>query len=248
VCDDELQQCICPFTDFGPGGVCNETSDLSFVLDMAYGPLYVTDSSGLISDHKDIFDRTARMFIQMSPGEVLGFIASSLVAVGVCFIIGTHFVRCIRQPGCRMPRLWDNEWSLDAARGLRFGMEEGERQNKDKMVASVLHNMRVESNAPCPVEDPNDTATSPHERIFYRSELPPLPGVGRVISVVGSTYVNDSLVPNDIDETMTLDGTADDSRTSGVNDLNSGRGVAPDIPRTQYPSNQLRSRSRLHLG
>ena len=242
MCDDDLK-CVC----HSDGGLCINSSDFYVEDDATHFPLYVPDASKLISDGKDIFDRTVRMFIQMSAGEVIGFVASSLVAIGACFILGTYFYRCMKQPSCRMPRFWDNSWRVDTLQ-LANSTEEMERQNnKDKMVASVLYNMRVESATVLSEENSGDITQN--HRTFYRSELPPLPDVGRIISIIGSHYVNDSIIPNDVDETLTVDGTANDSRTSGVNDLNSGRGTAPDLgilPRSQpRRRDRLRSRSRL---
>ena len=191
-------------------------------------PLYLPNSADLKSDDRNILDFTARMFIQMNAGEVLGFVATSLVAIGAFFILVSYCYRCLRRPNWRLSQFWDKEWRVDTP--WQGAHETTGSSDKDKMVASVLHHMRIEPTMPDSTDFLNDCTGELGEdveerRTFYRSELPPLPGVGRVISVIGSTFVNDSIVLDDLDETMTIDGTAHDSRTSGIHDLNSEYGI-----------------------
>ena len=229
VCNYSTKNCTCPL-DLDPfSNSCNITNKFDFPIDISSASLYVLDSAELVSASKNIFDHTARMFILMTPGEVIGFIATSLVVMGLCFILGSYFYRCIQKPSCNIGRFCDKEWRVDSiwygSTRLADTIETVNRRDKDKMVASVLHNLRVESTLPTSHFDAENGSNDEEERTFWRSEIPPLPGVGRIVSVVGATYVNDSIVPTDIDETRTIDGTANDSRTSGENDMNSSHGT-----------------------
>lgn len=94
------------------------------------------------------------------------------------------------------------------------------------MVATVLHHIRVDSTFSATQSD--SFATVSDDRTFYRSEMPPLPGAGRIVTIVGAKFVDDSILPNENDDILTTDGTAQDSATSNALELESHRCAAMD--------------------
>lgn len=227
ICNYTSGTCGCP--EFGPD-TCNITMAKFPLHDTSNDLLYVQNSLFLQSNEKDLMDRTARMFHKMSPGEVLGFVTSSLIAIGACYIIGTYMYKCItRSQTFCLPRFFKKDWHI-----TKIGLIPNDsnvianRNNKDKVVASVLHNMRVEPTDPTNSQDSEVSSVSV-ERTFLRSLMPPLPGLGRIIDVVDSRYVDDSIIPMGADgNSMAVDGTAHESVTSGLLDLNSDHGIAGD--------------------
>ena len=209
---------------------------------------YVTDSSKLKDDGKNILDHAARMFTQMSMGEVVSFVACSLLVVVSCTILLIHMVKFSRQQPDFLsvfsrwfPR--SNAWKVDLSpwAASQYQGEQDEDDDKDKMVASVLHNLRVDNVAmginneyheqvdtleglDAARVDGHSTHNcdegSIHEEItqhrtILRSQLPPLPGVGRVLSIPGFTFVDDSMQINSDDDRLTAaETTALGSRTS----------------------------------
>ncbi len=251
-CDFSDGRCSCPFnvtntTKSNLTALCGngtvDSSEHEFLRDY-----YVTDSSVLQDDEKNILDHAARMFVQMSVGEVISFVACSLLVVVTITILFIYTVKLLRQrTDCLsiLPRWFprSNAWKVDLTQwALPYGQRDSENSDKDKMVASVLHNLRVDNTAMGidielhedfdifdgeEHEDPNAeiTATSlpnnsevdvtRQERTILRSQLPPLPGIGRVLSIPGFRYVDDSMMISNDDDVLTIvEATAAGSRTS----------------------------------
>uniref|UniRef100_A0A7S3Q5G9 Uncharacterized protein n=1 Tax=Chaetoceros debilis TaxID=122233 RepID=A0A7S3Q5G9_9STRA len=250
VCDIISGDCDCMGTDAVGACTGRDVFDFKSLVEVETVPNYLLYSDNLENDEKDIFDQAARMFLQMTPGEVIGFVTASLLVVGGCFVVVTTFVKVVKDRRFLprfVPQFWKKDWRVDNRSWNipvpSFGTS-GTNSNKQKVVASVLHNMRVEDvMSDCFIDERDDDGTSTNisvnrniigtiaveegERIFYRSELPPLPGVGRIVSIVGSRYIDDSIVPDDADDNMTLDGTAEytGTGTSNILGLNSDHGT-----------------------
>ena len=208
---------------------------------------YVSNSGELEDDERDAFDHITRMFIKMSVGEVFSFVAYSLLVLVSFAIVTMYIFKVVSQRGniiTFFPR-WlsklvsnSNEWRVDMIQ-WSLNRQSDDQGNKDKMVATVLHNMRVQNNAAGGIQPDflQDTGTiddhieTQHRQVFeidssavsrndqqtiLRSQLPPLPGVGRILSIPGFTYVDDSIQMSNQDEVLTtLEGTAvAHSRTS----------------------------------
>jgi hypothetical protein len=188
---------------------------------------YFSNSTSLEDEEKNVFDITVRMFNLMNPGEIIGFVACSLFFV-VSFVIGTPYivraangvVGFVSNPGqWTWRRRQRNQWRVDIPWPLRltdtssFDDENTDNnRNKDKMIATVLTDLRVNDLHTIPAITSNhksplfkteaysskgnalETDVTPPQRTILRSELPPLPGVGRVVSIIGSRFVNDSVI------------------------------------------------------
>lgn len=216
---------------------------------------YVANSDELEDDERDAFDHITRMFIKMSVGEVFSFVAYSLLILVSFTIVTMYMIRVVSQRRniiTFFPRWlskWvtnSNEWRVDKSQWSLNRQNNGNGQgNKDKMVANVLHNMRIQSNAAgiqpdfleatggigdhietqhrqvfeidsSAVARNDETIIMNDEQIILRSQLPPLPGVGRILSIPGFTYIDDSIqIDNEDDILTTAEGTAvAHSRTS----------------------------------
>ncbi len=212
---------------------------------------YVSDPSILKDDEKNILDHAARMFITMSVGEVISFVACSLLVVVSFTIISIYLVTVLKQRRGILsfcPRWISrvNDWRTDMVpHWSLLQSQRTDQTDKDKMVASVLHNMRVQNAAEgiehgfdeevVDMDDDtfgesqsggNNNMTAENQnnlnneavgelRTIFRSQLPPLPGVGRILSVPGFTYVDDTFQLNNQDELLTAaERTAVGSRTS----------------------------------
>jgi hypothetical protein len=227
VCDYVSGTCGCPHTPFYEvlPELCDNSVNISVFGHFESTVLYIQSSSSLESDDKGIFDFTKRMFIQMTAGEVIGFVATSVVTIGACFIIISCCYRCLKQRGlhCALATFGDNEWRVDTKWqeivSSRIGSIASRRSNKDKMVASVLHNMRVESTFSN--SQSYQLSGESNERIFFRSEMPPLAGAGRIVTIVGAKFVDDSILPSESDDMLTVDGTVLDVGASDGQELNS---------------------------
>ncbi len=241
ICDYASGNCTC--VDGIGVDSCGSSFDFDSLVEVSThtSQNYLLNSAGLENEEKDIFDQAARMFIQMNLGEVIGFVTFSFLIVGGCFVVVSSIVKIVKDRRVLptfVPRFWRKDWRVNTAFPVPYIGDTGRSTNKQKMVATVLHNMRVEdAMSDCFDTHDNhnvhDELNATHdqqysydrERVFYRSEMPPLPGVGRVVSVIGARFVNDSIVPNDHDDNMTLAGTADDTRSSGMYELNSDHGT-----------------------
>ncbi len=242
ICDYISGNCTC--MDGIGGDSCENSFDFESLVEMSThtSQNYLLNSAGLENEEKDIFDQAARMFIQMNVGEVIGFVTCSLLIVGGCFVVVSSIVKIVKDRRVLptfVPRFWRRDWRVNTSFPVPYIGDTTRNSNKQKMVATILHHMRVEdAMSDCfdihhEIHNTDDQRHATldernsydQERVFYRSEMPPLPGVGRVVSVIGARFVNDSIVPSDHEDNMTLAGTADDTRTSGVYDLNSDRGT-----------------------
>jgi len=210
-------------------GVENEISLSYYAEHSSMMEHYIPNSSELIDDEKHFLDHAARMFITMSVGEFVSFVAYSLLVVTTCVVLIIYTVKFLRQadsPSAIFSCNWlkrSNAWRTDTQWSSSQNNETGNmgNANKDKMVASVLHNMRVETAF---IEDGQSLVASINqndqiyetERTILRSQLPPLPGVGRVVSIPGFAFFDDSIhIGNHDDDNLTIiDGTAAGTRTS----------------------------------
>lgn len=188
--------------------------------------IYFLTADALKDDKKDIFEQTARMFNTMSLGDVIGFVACSLVTVLLFIIVILFLIRMCRQErnfNLRLQKLHDcfqffwhrSDWTVNAMQANADGHSENDRnRNKDKMIASVLVDMRlhndgsreeaqeekktdIQGNYPKndmseKHQDTNTTSTHGLKRTFIRSELPPLPNLGRILLIPGCNFVDDS--------------------------------------------------------
>jgi hypothetical protein len=185
---------------------CNSTNFISDEDLTKISTVYMSKTSMLIDDDKGLLDATLRMFIQMDVGEVIGFVASSLLTIGSVTMLVFGIVRFARTKQGRFltfQNILRREWRADT---ISHGpqLDSNRRSNKDKMVASVLHSIRVETSRNTDfthderLEYVDSIEEGDHDGgqvIFERSELPPLPhtSAGRVISVIGATFLNNSL-------------------------------------------------------
>lgn len=197
---------------------------------------YVENVTVLLDDPRDFDDKVSRMFSQLSSGEVVGLVASFMICAIFSFILWSTFVRCYnrRRPlinnSLSKAKLSVSSWpgllssasraSLNSNRdsGRDYGMDSpssphrrgGESRNpqKDKMVATLLVQMRTEItaaeaerqaqlgttvlNSSETIVDLSSSSTTSNGLVFVnRSELPSLPEGGRVLAVVGAHIVED---------------------------------------------------------
>eukprot|EP00551_Chaetoceros_affinis_P007241 CAMPEP_0203670872 /NCGR_PEP_ID=MMETSP0090-20130426/6833_1 /ASSEMBLY_ACC=CAM_ASM_001088 /TAXON_ID=426623 /ORGANISM="Chaetoceros affinis, Strain CCMP159" /LENGTH=1032 /DNA_ID=CAMNT_0050535845 /DNA_START=281 /DNA_END=3379 /DNA_ORIENTATION=+ len=256
ICDFRSGNCVCQDSnvDGFSGSPSNSITCNNDITDITeYSSLseyYVSHPSMLKDDGKNILDHAARMFITMSVGEVISFVACSLLVVVSFTIISIYLVTVLRQRRDILsfcPR-WisrANDWRTDMVEHWSsLQSQRTDQADKDKMVASVLHNMRVQNTAHGiehgfeeeigniddnflgesqnqheATENQNNLNNHVAEetRTIFRSQLPPLPGsgVGRILSIPGYTYVDDTIQFNDQDELLTAaERTAIGSRTS----------------------------------
>lgn len=192
---------------------CSEPNSTSIkkddliTVDSSMGEYYFAHANELTDDEKDIFDKTARMFRALTPGEIVLFTSLSLVLIVVCVIVTSFLVGRIKGEGtqdCTFSRFIENSFFARYRRSWRSDLQYdrffgtgfyGGNRNKDKMVASVLVDMRLRDTEASAAQSTN--ANGYQDRVVYRSDLPPLPGAGRVLSVVGSRFIDDAMVPLD---------------------------------------------------
>jgi hypothetical protein len=88
VCDFDTGKCFCPSSIVDGDSSheintpCNSTNFIGDEDLIQISRVYMSNASLLIDDDKGLLDATLRMFIQMDVGEVFGFVASSLLAIG----------------------------------------------------------------------------------------------------------------------------------------------------------------------
>lgn len=257
-CNFTTGSCSCPGieennqTIFMNTTLPNQTFSCYDVVDVSEHALlreyYVHDTSELEDESKNILDFAVRMFVHMSIGEVISFVATSILVVVTFTIVSIHTFKILRQRrsiSSFFIRLFSrsSEWRSD----MHQCSDAGGHSEKDKMVASVLYNLRVRnatdgiySDVPNEVESMNhseiqerslntnqlrfDGNIESDEQIILRSQLPPLPVVGRIVSIPGFTYIDDSLqiINTRRDDTLTVvEETAVGSRSSRVSQLES---------------------------
>jgi hypothetical protein len=185
-----------------------------------FSEFYVNSTLDLIDDSKDIFDETARIFIKMEVGEILGVIACSVLVVCVVTIVVIYGVKL-----CKRESTGWSVTNLFNKLGLRNNMNwttqvaySDQQQNdikKRETIAKMPENSKMKSSTS---QNSLLSSTSADGNVVLLSKLPPLPlGVTRVLAVVGSTLVDDRL--NDLDRTSILDDveiTASNSEPSGM--------------------------------
>ena len=259
ICNSSTGTCSCSSgVDLGlegskiDGGNSTDESDCNDVASiplLEYSSLlegyvyYVDNSTSLKDDEKNILDHAARMFVKMSVVEVISFVACSLLVVGSFFMISMYVVTILRHRGnlsSFLSRLLSrsNNWRTSMSERSRNSLRDDGRDNKDKIVATVLHDLRVR-NAGYRIqpdrivqnldvdaiksddqafveENPSiDQIVEFDQQTILRSQLPPLPGVGRVLAIPGFTFVDDSVqISNQDDRLTVIEGTASVSRIS----------------------------------
>jgi hypothetical protein len=203
-------------------------------IDVELPEYYVTNTTFLLNDPKDFDDKVSRMFAQLSGGEVVGLVASFMLFIMFSYLIWYHFVKCYKQRvlGISLSKVRSSVNSLSGllrnsslASLNRQGSDDeddldsppthrppgpGHNPQKDKMVATLLVQNRIESTALAErIEHQarlelaglshTDQTTPPQHSptleqpitLVNRSELPPLPGGGRVLAVIGAHIVED---------------------------------------------------------
>lgn len=211
-CDTDSGTCLCHGDD------CMDTHNITShalsshtsMLEPSVAEYYFMKSDDLVDEQKDIFEQTARMFNHMSIGDVIGFVVSSLVAVVLGVVVILFFIRMCRQGkngNLRLRKLsdcfqlfWHNsEWTVSAMQSSADERSDNERNpNKDKMLANIVVNMRMHDNQ----------TQQPGSATFIRSEMPPVPNNGRIVSIPGNSYIDDSPFPlENPDFPLTVEGT-----------------------------------------
>ena len=231
---------------------------------------YVENVTVLLDDPRNFDDKVSRMFSQLSSGEVVGLVASFMICAIFSFILWSQFVRCYyRRRHLINKSLSKAKISVSSFSGLLSsasratlnngqdddydgGMDSpssrhprgGESRNsqKDKMVATLLVQMRTEltsaedaeqrgqltaavSNTENIVDLSSSSTISNGIVVVNRSDLPTLPEGGRVLAVVGAHIVEDEGAATTTD---------DASSTTGVSSSNS---ITPQtIPYSEYAS------------
>jgi len=197
---------------------------------------YVENVTVLLDDPRDFDDKVSRMFSQLSSGEVVGLVASFMICAIFSFILWSTFVRCYnkRRPlinnslskaklsvsawsgllssACRATlnndRGDDNDDGMDSPSSQHRRGGESRNPQKDKMVATLLVQMRTEitaaeaerraqfgttvlNSSETIVDLSSSSFTSTGLVLVNRSDLPALPEGGRVLAVVGAHIVED---------------------------------------------------------
>lgn len=214
VCDDN-GDCICS------GFPCEKhVADIN-ALDKSVKDYYFLNEQDLMDDTPNVIQKTVLMFHHMTVGDVIGFVACSLVAVMMGVVVILSFVKMIRQEKngnhrlqiCGFQPFWHkSEWTVSAMQpSANVNSNVNRNQNKEKMVATVLLDMRIHDNDVMDV-DQEKKSTGMHvkclekgtletqkeanivtsHRTFIRSELPPLPNPGRIVFIPGSKFIDDS--------------------------------------------------------
>lgn len=208
---------------------------------------YVENVTVLLDDPRNFDDKVSRMFSQLSSGEVVGLVASFMICAIFSFILWSQLVRCYSKRRTTINnslskakvsvsslsgllssasratlnshRDDDNSDDLDSPPPRHRRGGDSRNPQKDKMVATLLVQMRTEITA---VEDaeqlgqlsaavPNSTGTvvdlssssttSNNLVLVNRSDLPTLPEGGRVLAVVGAHIIEDEAAATDASST-----------------------------------------------
>lgn len=212
----------------------NSSSHITERIDTELTEYYVKNTTYLLDDRRDFDDKVSRMFAQMSSGEVVGLVASFMLFVLFSYIIWYQLVKCYHERllGKSLTKVRSSVNSLSGllrnsslASLTRHNTDEdndtdmpssngpptchGNNPQKDKMVATLLVQNRVESTvlterierqarlelsgmggqAQTTVHGETTAAALPTH--INRSELPPLPSGGRVLAVIGAHIVED---------------------------------------------------------
>eukprot|EP00555_Chaetoceros_dichaeta_P015527 CAMPEP_0198274126 /NCGR_PEP_ID=MMETSP1447-20131203/59181_1 /TAXON_ID=420782 /ORGANISM="Chaetoceros dichaeta, Strain CCMP1751" /LENGTH=518 /DNA_ID=CAMNT_0043968121 /DNA_START=64 /DNA_END=1620 /DNA_ORIENTATION=+ len=262
VCPEPRRVCptfYCPNNCFGADvvGVCDYKGDcmcsgilcaiqvVDFnALDVSVKDYYFRNDDSLVDDTQDILQQTLLMFHHMTVGDVIGFVACSLVAVMMGVVVILFLIRMIRpdkngnlrlQKICGFQLFWHkSEWTVSAMQSSandNSNVNVNRNRNKEKMVASVLVDMRIHHNDIMDVDQEikstgmhatcvekgtlgtkkksNVVTSHRSERTFIRSELPALPNPGRIVFIPGSKFIDDSPLQLEDNEYLSnLEGTA----------------------------------------
>lgn len=209
----------------------NGTFHIAERIDVELPEYYVKNSTLLLDDPRDFDDKVSRMFAQLSSGEVVGLVASFMLFIMFSYLISHQIMKCYRQRLIRSS-LSKVRSSVNSLLGLlhntslvslnRRGTDDddmdspsnnsrppghGSNPQKDKMVATLLVQNRIESAtlaqrieqqtrlelAGITSEDTQAEQLSVPQQLtlINRSELPPLPEGGRVLAVIGAHIVDD---------------------------------------------------------
>jgi len=204
-------------------------------IDFELPEYYVVNKTMLVDDPRKFDDKVSRMFAQLSAGEVFGLVASFMFCAIFLYIVWSQLLKCHKRrvllTSLSRARSSVSGTSLSgllritSTASLNTIDENGEndgdnmdsppRRNrgdnpqKDKMVASLLVQMRTQEEQQRRLElggltsttsnDESDTkkatiadlSPSSEVTLVNRSELPPLPDGGRVLAVVGAHIVED---------------------------------------------------------
>jgi hypothetical protein len=220
-------------------------------IDVELPEYYVTNSTVLLDDPRDFDDKVSRMFAQLSSGEVVGLVASFMLFVMFSYLISHQIMKCYRQRllGSSLSKVRSSVNSLsgllrnsslaslnrqgtddddiDSPSNSRRPPGHGNNPEKDKMVATLLVQNRIESAALAQrieeqtrLELAGMTSADQTEQLslqptlISRSELPPLPEGGRVLAVIGAVIVEDDNADTRSSATAATSTSADDDLIS----------------------------------
>lgn len=144
----------------------NGTLGLVERVDLEQLPQYYVENSTILLDEPKVFEeKVSRMFTQLSSGEVIGLVASSMVFILVSIYVSTLFVKCykrrviqssVKRARVRMSSLPDLLRSASRPPNESVGLDDSDSQSspdrtppgsnpqKDKMVANLLLQNRLE--------------------------------------------------------------------------------------------------------
>lgn len=208
----------------------NGTFHVAERIDVELPEYYVKNTTFLQDDPRDFDDKMSRMFAQLSSGEVVGLVASFMLFIMFSYLIWFHVVKCYKQRllGSSLTKVRtsvsslsgllrntslaslnrqstdDNDADTDSPPTNRRPPGQGNPQ-KDKMVATLLVQNRIESTALAErieqqtrlelagMADSQTEQSQVSSQLTFinRSELPPLPQGGRVLAVIGAQIIED---------------------------------------------------------
>ena len=227
-----------PCSGYRPHVQLNGSFHVAERIDVELPDYYVTNTTFLQDDPRDFDDKVSRMFAQLSSGEVVGLVASFMLFIMFSYLIWHQVLKCYRQRllGNSLSRV---KSSVNSLSGLlrnsslaslnRQGTDDDEMDSpptnrrppgnsrdtqKDKMVATLLVQNRIESTAlaerieqqarlelagmganTISTEQTNgadEISNQEPPTLINRSELPQLPDGGRILAVIGAHIVEDN--------------------------------------------------------
>ena len=228
-----------PCSGYHPNVKVNGSFHVTERIDVELPDYYVTNTTFLQDDPRDFDDKVSRMFAQLSSGEVVGLVASFMLFIMFSYIIWYQVVKCYRQRllGNSLTRVkssvnslsgllrnsslaslnplgTDNDEMDSPPTNNRPPPGNGRDAQKDKMVATLLVQNRIESTAlaerieqqarlelagigsnSISLEQTNaegETSNQEQPALINRSELPHLPNGGRILAVIGAHIVEDN--------------------------------------------------------
>ena len=204
-------------------------------IDFELPEYYVVNKTMLVDDPRKFDDKVSRMFAQLSAGEVFGLVASFMFCAIFLYIVWSQLLKCHKRrvlltslsrarssvSGTSLSGLLritstaslntidENGENDDDNMDSPPRRNRGDNPQKDKMVASLLVQMRTQEEQQRRLELGGLTSTTSNDEsdtkkgtiadlppssevtLVNRSELPPLPDGGRVLAVVGAHIVED---------------------------------------------------------